>query len=51
LLQSLHKRRKPGLSFWIVCGHIHQHTDAPHALAGLPAHRERPRRRRASERG
>jgi hypothetical protein len=35
---------------WLAFRGIHEHTDAPHALALLPARRERPRCR-AAERG
>jgi hypothetical protein len=31
-----------GLPFWIVIGRAHEHADATHALALLPARRERP---------
>jgi hypothetical protein len=37
------------LSFRIAGRAAHQHADAPHPLALLRAHRERPRRRRAAE--
>ena len=50
MLQSLHECRKPGLSFRVVRGHVHEHADAPHALALLRPRRERPSRRAADER-
>jgi hypothetical protein len=40
----------PGRCLWIVCGHIHQHADAPHPVRLLRARRERPRNRRAAKR-
>src|SRR5258705_13434058 len=49
LLQGLCERREAGLSFRIVRGPIHEHADAPDALALLRARRERPRRSRAAE--
>jgi hypothetical protein len=50
MLQSLHECRKPGLSFRVVRGHVHEHADAPHAFALLRPRRERPSRRAADER-
>ena len=49
LLQPLQERRDAGLRFRIVRGAVHEHADAPHALALLRARRERPRGRRAAE--
>src|SRR5262249_50878714 len=49
LLQPLMESRKAHLTFRIIGGVIHEHADAPHALALLRARRERPCRRRATE--
>jgi hypothetical protein len=35
LLQGLLERRKSGLTFWIVRGPVHEHTDPPHLLGLL----------------
>jgi hypothetical protein len=43
--------REARLSFRIIGGEIHEHADAPHALALLRARRKRPRNRCAAERG
>src|SRR5262249_1691051 len=48
-LQTLQECREAGLSLRIFPGEIHQHPDAPHALAPLRARRERPRGRRPAE--
>src|SRR5262249_8661334 len=50
LLQSTHKRRQADRRFRVVLGPVHEHADAPHALALLRPHRERPRRRAAEQR-
>src|SRR5262245_53956416 len=47
LLQALVERRDPSLTFWIVCGGTHKHTDTPHPLGLLRPCCERPRRRAA----
>ena len=52
LLQHLQKRREAGLSFRIVRGHVHKHTDPTRPLALLCAQRQRPKgrgRHRAAE--
>src|SRR5262249_32931919 len=49
LLQPLRESGEPSLTFRIVRGEIHEHADAPDALALLRARRERPRGRRAAE--
>jgi hypothetical protein len=49
LLQPLDERDNARLSFRIVRGQIHQHTDPPRPLALLRVRRERPRHRRAAE--
>src|SRR5262249_15105006 len=49
LLQPLVKRCEASQRFGIVCGEVHEHADAPYALALLRARRERPRSRRAAE--
>jgi hypothetical protein len=51
LLQLLPERRNARLSFRIVRGQIHQNADPPRPLALLRPRRERPRGRRAAERG
>src|SRR5882757_9832354 len=55
LLQGLCERREAGLSFRIVRGPIHEHADAPDAVALLRTRRERPkkgrRRRCTAEKG
>jgi hypothetical protein len=38
----LFERREPGLTIWIVCGPVHEHTDPPHRLGLLRACCERP---------
>jgi hypothetical protein len=38
-----------GLSFRIVRGQMHEHSNAPHPVSLLPARRERPRDRRPAE--
>src|SRR5262249_1526735 len=50
LVQGLGERREAGLSFRIVLGPIHEHTDASHPLALLRPRRKRPRRRAAKQR-
>jgi hypothetical protein len=35
----------------VIRGQVHQHADAPHALARLGTRRERPCHHRAAERG
>jgi hypothetical protein len=50
LLQVLHERREACLSFHIIGGEVHEHTDAAYPLA-LRARREWPRRRRTAESG
>jgi len=42
LLQALQERCQTYLSFRTVCGHAHEHADAPHALALLRARGKRP---------
>src|SRR5262249_21507078 len=49
LRQRLCERQEAGLSCRIVCSHVHEHADAPHAVALLRAYRERPGDRRAAE--
>src|SRR5262249_32557710 len=49
LLQPLMESRESRLTFRIIGGIIHEHADAPHALALLRARRKRPRRSRAAE--
>src|SRR5262249_12370200 len=49
LRQRLHECSDAGLCFLVVCGLGHEHADAPHPLALLPARRKRPRCRRAAE--
>src|SRR6516164_7274129 len=49
LLQSLHERRKAGLSFRIVRCEWREHADAPHPFRLLRPRRERPRDRRAAK--
>ena len=41
--------REARLSFRIVGGEVHKHSDAPHPLRLLRARRERPRHSRAAE--
>src|SRR5262249_17480022 len=43
------ERCKATLCLRIVCGQIHEHTDAPHPLGLLRAPRDRPRHGRAAE--
>src|SRR5215475_6859083 len=50
-LQALLERRKSILPFWIVRSPVHEHANAPHALALLRARRERPRSQRAAKQG
>jgi hypothetical protein len=45
LLQDLLERCDAGVTFWIVRGRVHEHTDPPHLLGLLRARGERPRRR------
>jgi len=47
----LKKRGDAALALRIVRGQVHEHADAPHPLALLRMRRERPRCRRAAERG
>jgi hypothetical protein len=49
LLQDLPKRRNAGAPFCICVSRVHEHADAPHALALLGARRERPSGRRAGQ--
>src|SRR5512141_1982937 len=49
LLQGLPERRDGGLTFWIVSGPVHEHTDPPHLLGLLRPRCKRPCRRRAAE--
>jgi hypothetical protein len=51
LLQSLQERRDAGLPFRIVRRCIYEHADVPHPAGLLRAHSERPRSRRAGEKG
>jgi hypothetical protein len=48
LLQSLHECREAGLTYRMVFGERHEHTDAPD-LRRLRARRERPRHGRAAD--
>src|SRR6516225_7525298 len=48
-LESLAERCDPGASFPVALGIRHQHAHPPHTLALLRACRERPRRRRPTE--
>jgi hypothetical protein len=48
--EPLRKRPDAGRCLRIVCGHTHEHADAPHPLGLLRPRRERPRSRRAAER-
>ena len=41
--QVLYERREACLSFRIIGGDVHEHTDAPHPIRLLRARRERPR--------
>ena len=50
LLQPLQERREPGLRFRFVGGCVHEHADAPHALALLCMRSKRPRRRATEQR-
>src|SRR5262249_36619268 len=50
-LQALLERRKSILPFCIVRSPVHEHANAPHALALLRARRERPRSQRAAKQG
>src|SRR5262249_51867318 len=50
LLQPLRERCDAALSFRIVRGERHEHSDAPHLLALLRPRRQRPRRRAAEQR-
>src|SRR5262249_20535737 len=49
LLQPLVKRCEASQRFGVVRGEVHEHADAPYALALLRARRERPRGRRAAK--
>src|SRR5262249_41741204 len=49
LLQPLHERNEPRLSFRVVRSRIHEHPDAPHTL--LRARCAWPHNRRAAEQG
>jgi len=51
LLQALRKSRQTAVSFRIICSEWREHADAAHALALLRARRQRPRGRRAAEKG
>jgi len=42
LIQGLLERSEPGLTFRVVRGRIHKHTDAPHPLGRLPLRHEWP---------
>jgi hypothetical protein len=48
--QPLRERSDSSRCLRIVCGYIHQHTNAPHAFGLLRPRRERPRSRTANER-
>ena len=48
-LQPLQERREADLKFRIVRGLVHEHSDAPHAVALLRTRDERPRGCRAAE--
>src|SRR5262249_7065565 len=50
LRQPLRERSHSGRRLRIVCGHVHQHTDAPYLFGLLRAHRQRPHRCRAKQR-
>ena len=45
----MQERREARLSFRIVGGEVHEHADAPHALALLRPRRKRPRGRAAEQ--
>ena len=49
LLQFLPERRNAGLRLRVIAGQVHEHADAPHALALLRRRRARPRNCRAAE--
>src|SRR6516162_1974991 len=49
--QALCERRDAARCFGIVRSQVHEHADAPHPLRLLRPRRERPRDRRAAERG
>ena len=49
LLETLRERLEAGLRFRIVWRETHQHADAAHTIARLPARLERPGNRRAAE--
>jgi hypothetical protein len=48
-LQTLQERHVAGVRFRIVCGHVHEHADAPHLVRLLRSRRVAtpPRRREA----
>jgi hypothetical protein len=48
-LEPLQECRETTLSFRVIRGEIHEHSDAAHPLGLLRVCRERPRRRRAAE--
>jgi hypothetical protein len=48
LLQGAKERRNAGLSLRVIGGWVHEHTDAPYALAWLRPRRKRPRCRRTA---
>src|SRR5262249_9271231 len=50
LLHALNERNKAGLSFRVVGAGVHEHAEAPHALALLRARRQRPHRCAAEQR-
>jgi hypothetical protein len=46
---SVHKPGEEAFSLWIAFCVTYEHADAPHPIARLRAHRERPRSRRAAD--
>jgi hypothetical protein len=48
-LQCLRERRDASLSFWIVRGQVHEHSDTPHPAILLRAGGKRPRCSRSAE--
>jgi hypothetical protein len=49
LLQTLREGRNAERRFWVGSFNRHEHTNPPHALGLVCAHRERPRCRRSAE--